>query len=162
MASDDTRRSPLDTFAEDLGRTVLDAAASGERAPMLDTVLAGQHLNTDQIKALIQKTAEIKDGLTDYIAFLLGLLGSSVAATTSEGVGAQRAPVTPAVQEPVGIPEEPPSESTPKDQGFDRHRPMAAVNTVRKERRYDNRGRQSPSNRGSAGAGPSSGHAKGK
>ncbi|GLI61933.1 hypothetical protein VaNZ11_004460, partial [Volvox africanus] len=77
-------RGPLDTFAEDLGRAVLDAAASGNlSAPALLAAATETGVRPDQLATLIAQTTEIRTQLGNYLLSLLNLLKSTVAVNTN-------------------------------------------------------------------------------
>ncbi|GIL58191.1 hypothetical protein Vafri_13315 [Volvox africanus] len=74
--NDRNKSSPLDTFAEDLGRAVLvAAAASGESNRLsLAALAAGSSLSPDQLTALIEQTRRLRDCVNGYLLYLTGVL----------------------------------------------------------------------------------------
>ncbi|GLI60117.1 hypothetical protein VaNZ11_002137, partial [Volvox africanus] len=90
-SSSDEPRGPLDTFAEDLRRAVLDAAASGNlSAPALLAATTETGFRPDQLATLIAQTTEIRTQLGKYLLSLLNLLKSTVVNTNMDNTAGPR------------------------------------------------------------------------
>ncbi|GLI69933.1 hypothetical protein VaNZ11_014663 [Volvox africanus] len=160
-SSSDEPRGPLDTFAEDLGRAVLDAAASGNlSAPALLAAATETGFRPDQLATLIAQTTEIRTQLGNYLLSLLNLLKSTVVNTNMDNTAGPRVLPLPQSQGHDDIPEDPLGEAVALDQDFGATRPTPTAATRRSNRQRQPRGGASSGVRGSGGAGPSSDPAK--
>ncbi|GLI59583.1 hypothetical protein VaNZ11_001510 [Volvox africanus] len=163
MAStSDERGGPLDTFAEDLGRAVLDAAVSGNlSAPALLAVTTETGLHPDQLATLIAQTTEIRTQLGKYLLKLLNLLKSTVAVNTNmDNAADPRGLPLPQTQGHAAIPEDPLGEAVALDQEPGATRPAPTVTARCSNRQRKVRGGASSGVHRSGRAGPSSDPAK--
>ncbi|GIL57506.1 hypothetical protein Vafri_12727 [Volvox africanus] len=158
--NDRNKSSPLDTFAEDLGRAVLvAAAASGESNRLsLAALAAGSSLSPDQLTALIEQTRRLRDCVNGYLLYLTGVLSFVSPARNEE----QGRPPSSLRQGHDDGDEDPAYDAAHVDQGTDVRSPTAATTVVRTDQGRSVRGASGPGARVSSGAGPSSGPVRGK
>ncbi|GIL50939.1 hypothetical protein Vafri_7019 [Volvox africanus] len=158
--NDRNKSSPLDTFAEDLGRAVLvAAAASGESNRLsLAALAAGSSLSPDQLTALIEQTRRLRDCMNGYLLYLTGMLSFVGPARNEE----QGRPPSSLRQGHDDGDEDPAYDAAHVDQGTDVRSPTAATTVVRTDQGRSVRGASGPGARVSSGAGPSSGPVRGK
>ncbi|GIL67130.1 hypothetical protein Vafri_20563, partial [Volvox africanus] len=158
--NDRNKSSPLDTFAEDLGRAVLvAAAASGESNRLsLAALAAGSSLSPDQLTTLIEQTRRLRDCVNGYLLYLTGVLSFVGPARNEE----QGRPPSSLRQGHDDGDEDPAYDAAHVDQGTDVRPPTAATTVVHTDQGCSMRGASGPGARVSAGAGPSSGPVRGK